>query len=362
MLIFFSETYTQYFSFLNLFNYLTFRTGGAILTSLFFSLIFGGSIINYLSSLQPVGQPIRLDGPARHIIEKTGTPTMGGLLILSSILVSVLIWARLSNVFIWITIFSCFAFGFIGFVDDYKKIYSQNNTGLKAFTKILLQIVIGFIVVFIIYKSLPNSFNTTINFPFFKNFVVDLGLFFFPFGILLIIGSANAVNLTDGLDGLAIVPVMIVTLSFGFIAYVAGNIIFSDYLKIQYIVGSGELSIFCGALVGSALGFLWFNAPPAKVFMGDTGSLSMGGAIGSLALITKHEIVLAIIGGLFVLETLSVVIQVISFKLTGKRIFRMAPLHHHFEKKGWAESTIVIRFWIITIVLALIGLATLKIR
>ena len=362
MFIFLSETYTQYFNFLNLFNYITFRTGGAILTSLFFSLIFGENIINYLSSLQPAGQPIRSDGPERHLIEKIGTPTMGGVLILSSFLISVLIWSNLENIFVWITLFSCFSFGLIGLVDDYKKIHSQNTKGIKVSTRIFFQIIISFVVVLLIYIYLPNAFNTTINFPFFKNLIVDLGLFFFPFGILLIIGSANAVNLTDGLDGLAIVPVMIVALSFAFISYVVGNIIFSDYLHIQYIPGSGELAILCGALVGSALGFLWFNAPPAKVFMGDTGALSMGGVLGTLSLITKHEIVLAIIGGLFVLETLSVIIQVISFKLTGKRIFRMAPLHHHFEKKGWAESTIVIRFWIITIVLALIGLATLKIR
>ena len=362
MFIFLSESYINYFNFLNIFNYLTFRTGGAILTSLFFSLIFGQSIINYLSSFQPLGQPIRQDGPERHIIEKAGTPTMGGLLILSSILVSVLLWARLTNIFIWITLLSCFSFGLIGFIDDYKKIISQKSQGLTASTRIIFQVLISFLIIFLIYSYLPESYNTKLNFPFLKNFVFDLGLFFFPFGIFLIIGSANAVNLTDGLDGLAIVPVMIVALSFGFIAYVSGNMIFSEYLQIQYTKGSGELSIVCGALAGAALGFLWFNAPPAKVFMGDTGSLSMGSTLGALALITKHEIVLAIIGGLFVLETFSVIIQVISFKLTGKRIFKMAPLHHHFEKKGWAESTIVIRFWIITIVLALIGLATLKIR
>ena len=332
------------------------------MTSLFFSLIFGNTIINSLSSIQPSGQPIRSDGPERHIIEKAGTPTMGGVLILSSVLVSVLIWSRLDNVFIWIALISCICFGFIGLIDDYKKVYSYDSKGIKISTRITLQIILSLIITLLIYYYLPNSFNSIINFPFFKNLILDLGYFFIPFGIFLIIGSANAVNLTDGLDGLAIVPVMIVALSFGFIAYVSGNIIFSDYLQIQYIAGSGELSTFCGSLVGAALGFLWFNAPPAKVFMGDTGALSLGGALGTLSLITKHEIVLAIIGGLFVLETLSVVIQVISFKLTGKRIFQMAPLHHHFEKKGWAESTIVIRFWIIAIVLALLGLSTLKIR
>ncbi len=362
MLIFLAEKYTNYFSFLNLFSYITFRTGGAILTALFFSLIFGNQIIDFLSRLQPSGQPIRSDGPERHIIEKAGTPTMGGVLILISILIAVLIWCDLNNSFIWIILLSIFSFGLIGLFDDYKKIKSSNTKGLSSWTRILLQIFISFFIIMLIYSFLPNSINSTITFPFFKNLILDLGIFFIPFGIFLIIGSANAVNLTDGLDGLAIVPVMIVALSFGFISYLTGNAFFSDYLQIQFVAGTGELAVICGALVGSALGFLWFNAPPAKVFMGDTGSLSMGSALGSLSIITKHEIVLAIIGGLFVLETLSVIIQVLSFKILGKRIFRMAPLHHHFEKKGWAESTIVIRFWIITIVLALIGLATLKIR
>ena len=362
MLVYIAENFTNYFSFLNLFTYITFRTGGAILTALFFSLIFGETIIKFLASLQPLGQPIRLDGPERHIIEKAGTPTMGGVLILSSILVSVFIWSDLKNIFIWITLFSIFSFGLVGLVDDYIKIRSLTTDGLKVSTRIFTQILLGFLIVLLIYYFLPQELNTVIYFPFFKNFFLDLGLFFFPFGIFLIIGSANAVNLTDGLDGLAIVPVLIVALSFAFISYVCGNIVFSNYLQIPFIIGSGELAVMCGALVGAALGFLWFNAPPAKVFMGDTGALSMGGTLGTLSLITKHEIVLAIIGGLFVLETLSVIIQVLSFKLTGKRIFKMAPLHHHFEKKGWAESTIVIRFWIISIVLALIGLATLKIR
>ena len=362
MFVYFAENYTEYFSFLNIFNYITFRTGAAILTSLFFTLLFGEIIIKFLSSLQPIGQPIRKDGPQRHIIEKIGTPTMGGILILSSILVSFFLWTRLTNIYVWISLFSCIMFGLIGFLDDYKKIYSKNSNGLKVSTRILLQVVGSFVIILLIYNQLPENINSIINFPFFKNLIIDLGIFFIVFGVLIIVGSANAVNLTDGLDGLAIVPVMIVALSFALIAYVSGNIIFSDYVQLNYIEGSGELSVFCGAIVGSALGFLWFNAPPAKVFMGDTGSLSMGGTIGTLSVITKHEIVLAIIGGLFVLETLSVIIQVISFKLTGKRIFQMAPLHHHFEKKGWAESTIVIRFWIITIVLALIGLSTLKIR
>ena len=362
MFVYLAETYTQYFTFFNLFNYISFRTGAAILTSLFFSLIFGEMIIKFLSTIQPIGQPIRSDGPERHLFEKAGTPTMGGVLILASIIISFILWAKLTNYYVWISLFACIAFGLVGFLDDYKKIYSKSSYGLKVSTRIILQIVLAFIIVFLIYSTIPENLNSTVNFPFFKNLIIDLGIFFFIFGIFIIVGSANAVNLTDGLDGLAIVPVMIVATTFAFIAYVSGNINFSEYLQINYIEGSGELSVFCGAIIGSALGFLWFNAPPAKVFMGDTGSLSLGGGIATLSIMTKHEIVLAIVGGLFVLETLSVIVQVISFKFTGKRIFQMAPLHHHFEKKGWAESTIVIRFWIITIVLALIGLATLKIR
>ena len=355
-----ANEYVNFFTYFNLFNYITFRTGAAILTSLFFSLIFGEIIIQKLITFQPIGQPIRKDGPKNHIIEKSGTPTMGGVLILSSMTVSLLLWADLSNSFIWICFLSSLIFGIIGFIDDYYKIKFQNHNGIKSSTKILLQIFFSLIIIYLIQQLLPQNINSTINFPFFKNLIIDLGIFYFVLGSLVIVGSANAVNLTDGLDGLAIVPVMIVAMSFAFISYVSGNIIFSDYLQISYIKNSGELSIFCGTLIGSSLGFLWFNAPPAKVFMGDTGSLAMGSAIGSLAIIVKHEIVLAIIGGLFVLETLSVIVQVVSFKLTGKRIFRMAPLHHHFEKKGWAESTIVIRFWIITIVLSINRFSNIK--
>ena len=354
--------FTTVFNFLNIFNYISFRTGAAVLSSLFFSLIFGEMIIKKLTDFQPLGQPIRDDGPENHILEKTGTPTMGGVLILASMTISLFLWADISNKFVWICFMTSIVFGLIGFFDDYQKIKRQNHKGTKASTRIILQIFFSFIIVYLILLFSSNEIKTTLNFPFFKNLIIDLGVFYFILGSLVIVGSANAVNLTDGLDGLAIVPVMIVAMSFAFIAYVSGNVVFSEYLQISYIKESGELSVFCGAVIGSALGFLWFNAPPAKVFMGDTGSLAMGSAIGSLALIVKHEIVLAIIGGLFVLETLSVIVQVLSFKLTGKRVFRMAPLHHHFEKKGWAESTIVIRFWIITIVLALIGLATLKIR
>ena len=362
MFKFLAEEYVNFFSFLNLFSYITFRTGAAILTSLFFSLIFGQTIIDKLSIIQPSGQPIRDDGPETHILKKQGTPTMGGLLIILSIFISIFLWADLTNPFVIISLLTCVSFGAIGFYDDFIKIKNNSSNGLKARTRISIQIIFSFIIVYLIQNNLSSSFDSSLYFPFFKNLVLDFGIFYFFIGIFIIIGSSNAVNLTDGLDGLAIVPVMIVAMSFSFIAYISGNLIFANYLQINFISGTGELSVFCGSIIGAALGFLWFNAPPAKVFMGDTGSLALGSSLGSTAIMVKHEIVLAIIGGLFVLETLSVIIQVVSFKLTGKRIFRMAPLHHHFEKKGWAESTIVIRFWIITIVLALIGLSTLKIR
>ncbi len=287
---------------------------------------------------------------------------MGGVLIILSVIISLVLWADLQNIFVWIGFLTLIIFGFIGFIDDYNKIKSNSSHGLKATTRLSLQLFFALIISIIIINNINNQIDTTIAFPFFKSLIVNFGYFYFVIALFIIVGSANAVNLTDGLDGLAIVPVMIVAMTFAFIAYVTGNIIFSDYLLITYIAGTGELSILCGTLIGAALGFLWFNAPPAKVFMGDTGSLALGATIGSIAIMVKHEIVLAIAGGLFVLETFSVIIQVISFKLTGKRVFMMAPLHHHFEKKGWAESTIVIRFWIITIVLALLSLATLKIR
>ncbi len=362
MFKFFAEEYVNYFTIFNLFNYLTFRTGAAILTSLFFSLIFGKTIIKSLSSIQPIGQPIRNDGPESHIIKKSGTPTMGGVMIIMSMLISLLLWGDLQNSFIWISTLSFLSFGIIGFFDDYRKIKNNSSYGLNTKIRIFLQLIISFLIIYLINLNLPSDISNSISFPFFKNIVVDFGIFYLFLGMFIIVGSANAVNLTDGLDGLAIVPIMIVAMTYAFISYVTGNLIFANYLHINYIFGTGELAVFCGAIIGAALGFLWFNAPPAKVFMGDTGSLALGSSIGSTAIIVKHEIILAIVGGLFVLETLSVIIQVVSFKLTGKRIFMMAPLHHHFEKKGWAESTIVIRFWIITIVLALIGLATLKIR
>ena len=350
------------FSFLNIFSYITFRSGAAILTGLFFSLIFGNYIINKLSKVQPSGQPIRTDGPESHIIAKKGTPTMGGLLIMLSVLVSTLLWADLNNRFIWISLITILVFGVIGFADDYKKIKNNSSSGISSRVRLFFQILFGLLITYLIIVNLDSGISHSMTFPFFKNFFIDFGIFYFFISIFIIIGSANAVNLTDGLDGLAIVPVMIVAMSFAFITYISGNIVFSNYLLIQYIPGTGELAVFCGSLIGAALGFLWFNAPPAKVFMGDTGSLALGASLGSIAIMCKHEILLAVIGGLFVLETLSVIIQVLIFKITGKRVFLMAPLHHHFEKKGWAESTIVIRFWIITIVLALIGLATLRIR
>ena len=361
MLYQFLLNFVDTFSFLNVFKYLTFRTGLSLITSLVIVFLIGGPLIKIFSKKQITG-PIRQDGPIDHIIKKSGTPTMGGLIIIIGIIVSTLLWADLKNIFIWTLIFVSLALGILGFIDDLLKIKFENSRGLNSRVKILGQLIIASITLFIIITYSNHEYIYDLYFPFFKNLILHLGLFFIPLGLFIIIGSSNAVNLTDGLDGLATVPVMLVALSFTFISYVVGNTIFSEYLKIQYIPDVGEISIFCGAIVGSCLGFLWYNAPPAKIFMGDTGSLSLGGSLATVAIIVKHEIVLAIIGGLFVLETISVIIQVISFKLTGKRVFMMAPIHHHFEKKGWAESTIVIRFWIIAIILALIGLATLKLR
>ncbi len=349
------------YSFLNVFKYLTFRTGLSVITSLIIVFIIGGPLIKLFSEKMITG-PIRQDGPIDHIINKSGTPTMGGLIIIIGILSSTLLWADLTNIYVWTLIFVSLSLGALGLLDDILKIKYKNSRGLKSSYKFLGQILISSITFFILISYSDHEFLYNLYFPFFKNLIWDMGVFFIPLGLFIIIGASNAVNLTDGLDGLATVPVMLVAFSFTLISYVVGNTIFSEYLKIQYIPDAGELSIFCGSVVGACLGFLWYNAPPAKIFMGDTGSLSLGGSLAAIAIIVKHEIVLAIIGGLFVLETVSVIIQVISFKLTGKRIFKMAPIHHHFEKKGWAESTIVIRFWIIAIILALIGLATLKLR
>jgi phospho-N-acetylmuramoyl-pentapeptide-transferase len=349
------------FSALNVFRYITFRTGLSVLSSMVIVFTIGGPFIKLIGEYKITG-PIRDDGPIGHIIKKTGTPTMGGLLILIGILFGTLLWADLKNPYIWILLIVVTSFGILGAIDDYTKIKRKNSNGISSGIKIIFQILLSIIAVFLLMKFGDNPHLKKLYFPFFKNFVLHLGLFFIPFAIFIIVGSSNAVNLTDGLDGLATVPVMLVAISFILICYVVGNTVFSNYLQIPYIANVGEVSVFCGSIVGSCLGFLWYNAPPAKIFMGDTGSLSLGGSLGAISIIAKHEIVLAIVGGLFVLETASVIIQVISFKLTGKRVFMMAPLHHHFEKKGWAESTVVIRFWIISIILALIGLATLKLR
>ena len=331
------------------------------MSSMIIVFLIGGPFIRFIQNHKITG-PIREDGPIDHIVKKVGTPTMGGLLILIGILFGTLLWADLSNPYIWVLLFVATSFGLLGFIDDYLKIKQKNSRVISSLTKLTFQIILSLIAIFLLLKFGNNEHLTNLYFPFFKNLVLHLGLFFIPFALFIIVGSSNAVNLTDGLDGLATVPVMLVALSFTLICYVTGNTVFSEYLQIPYIINVGEAAIFCGAIVGSCLGFLWFNAPPAKIFMGDTGSLSLGGSLGAVSLISKHEIVLGIIGGLFVLETASVIIQVVSFKLTGKRVFMMAPLHHHFEKKGWAESTVVIRFWIISIILALIGLATLKLR
>ena len=350
------------FAFFNLFRYITFRTGGAMMTALIVSFICGPIIIKGLKVHQKKGQPIREDGPEGHLITKVGTPTMGGFMILLALVVSTLLWADLHNGYIWAALCVTVSYGMIGFIDDYIKVTRQNSSGLPGKLKMLLQIFIAIVVTLYIMSLTRDPLSTSLAIPFFKTVLIDLGWFFVAFSCLVIVGSSNAVNLTDGLDGLAIGPVMIATGVFALISYVIGNSVFSNYLQFNYVPGAGELSIFCGALIGAGLGFLWYNAPPAMVFMGDTGSLAMGGALGSVAVITKHELVLAIVGGLFVLETVSVIVQVISFKMTGKRVFAMAPLHHHFEKKGWAEPTIVIRFWIIAVILAIAGLATLKLR
>ena len=353
--------YVDTLTFLNVFKYITFRTGLAFFTSLLIALIIGGPFIR-LFSTKKIFNPIREDGPTDHIVKKIGTPTMGGVIILIGLIISVLLWADLTNIYILFCLYIVTSFGLLGAYDDYKKIKNSSSTGISSKFKIIMQIILAmFGLVILTYFVDYNEFKN-LYFPFFKNLIINLGWFFIPFSIFVIVGSSNAVNLTDGLDGLATVPVILVAGCFAFISYVTGNIVFSEYLQIIYIEGAGEISIFCSAIIGACLGFLWFNAPPAKIFMGDTGSLSLGGSLGAVGIITKHEIVLAITGGLFVLEAMSVMVQVISFKLTGRRIFKMAPIHHHFEKKGWAESTIVIRFWIIAIILALVGLATLKLR
>ncbi len=347
---------------LNVFRYQTFRSGSAILFAFFLTLLIGPRIIAWLKKKQREGQPIREDGPESHLLTKKGTPTMGGLMFLISACATTLLWADISNLYVWVVLLVTIGYGAIGFADDFLKLTKRNTKGLPGRVKLLAQFLIGAVASAVVIWVTPEPLSTGLAVPFFKDVLIPFGWFFLLFATLVMMGSSNAVNLTDGLDGLAIVPVMMAAATLGFIAYLAGNANFSDYLQLHHIEGAGELAVFCGALCGAGLGFLWFNAPPAMVFMGDTGSLSMGGALGAIAVITKHELVLAIIGGVFVLETVSVIVQVISFKTTGRRVFRMAPLHHHFEKKGWAEPTIVIRFWIIAAVLALIGLSTLKLR
>jgi phospho-N-acetylmuramoyl-pentapeptide-transferase len=353
--------FVDQYTFLNVFKYLTFRTGLAMFTSMLVVLAIGTPFIKFFSTRQ-ILDPIRDDGPTEHIIKKIGTPTMGGVLILIGLFSGVFLWGNLSNNYVWFLLFIVTTFGFLGAYDDYKKIKYKNSSGISFKFKIISQILIATIGIFILYHFSNHEDLTNLYFPFFKNLIINLGWFFVPFSVFIIVGSSNAVNLTDGLDGLATVPVILVAGCFAIISYVTGNIVFSNYLQIPYIQGIGEVSVFCGAIIGSCLGFLWFNAPPAKIFMGDTGSLALGGSLGAVGIITKHEIVLAITGGLFVFEAISVIVQVVSYKLTGKRVFKMAPIHHHFEKKGWAESTVVIRFWIISIILAMIGLATLKLR
>ncbi len=351
-----------YFTPLNLFRYLTFRSGAAVFTALFISFYFGPRIIRWLKSKQAEGQPIRLDGPQSHLVTKKGTPTMGGVMILLAVSVSTLLWADLSNPYVWIVLLVTLGFGAIGFVDDYLKLTKRNSRGLSSRKKMLGQIVISLVAAFAIQAFAPPSLASHIAVPFFKDILLDAGMIYIAFVLVVMVGASNAVNLTDGLDGLAIVPIMIVAGCFALITYLVGNAVFANYLQLHFVPGAGELAVFCAALVGASLGFLWFNAPPAKVFMGDTGSLAFGGSLGAISVIAKHEFALAVIGGLFVLEAVSVIIQVASFKLTGKRVFRMAPIHHHFEKLGWQEATIVIRFWIIACIFALLGLSTLKLR
>ena len=348
---------------LNIFRYITFRTGGAIVTALLFVFFFGPRVIRSLRIRQGKGQPIRKEGPERHILQKQGTPTMGGLMILSGVTFSVLLWGNLTNPYVWVVLLLTLVYGAVGLYDDYLKVTRQSVQGFQGRIKLVIETAAALVATYAIASVGEQPFSTSISIPFFKDLMVPLGMWMFLiFGTFIIVGAGNAVNLTDGLDGLAIVPVMIAAATFGFIAYLVGNALFADYLQVHFVPGTGELAIVCGALVGAGLGFLWFNAPPALIFMGDTGSLALGGALGTIAVASKHELVLAIVGGLFVLEAVSVIVQVASYKLFGTRVFRMAPLHHHFEQKGWPESTVVVRFWIISVVLALAGLATLKLR
>jgi phospho-N-acetylmuramoyl-pentapeptide-transferase len=356
-----------YVPFLNLLKYQTFRTGMALFTAQLVVVAMGSRFIRWMQAKQGKGQPIRADGIERHVVEKAGTPTMGGVMILAGLLTGTLLWSDLSNVYVWAVILVTAGYGILGFTDDYAKVTKQSTAGVSGKVRLAMEaaIAVAAVALMIVFGTSPPEtpeLSTSVAFPIFKQLLMPLGWFYLAFGAFIIVGAANAVNFTDGLDGLATVPVMIAAAAFGFIAYLVGNYVFAQYLKLHFVPGVGEVAVYCGAMIGAGLGFLWYNAPPAKIFMGDTGSLALGGGIGAVAVATKHEIVLGIIGGLFVMETLSVMIQVVSFKLTGKRVFRMAPIHHHFEKLGWSESTVVIRFWIIAVMLALLGLATLKLR
>ena len=363
----FLEAHKVHWSGFNLLHYQTFRTGAALFTGQLTAVAMGSRFIRWMKSKQGKGQPIRSDGVERHILEKAGTPTMGGFMILAGVVVGTLVWADLSNLYVWVVLMVTVGHGALGFMDDYAKVTKQTTAGLSSGQKLAAQMVLATVAVLLIVlfgARSPESahFETSLAFPIFKQLLLNLGPVYVLFGVLVIVGASNAVNLTDGLDGLAIVPVMIAAAAFGMISYLVGNFVFARYLQVHFVPGAGELAVLCGSLVGAGMGFLWYNAPPAKIFMGDTGSLALGGCLGAIAVCTKHEVVLAIVGGLFVAEALSVMIQVAYYKRTKKRIFLMAPIHHHFEKLGWAESTVVVRFWIISIVLALIGLATLKLR
>jgi len=352
---------------LNVLRYITFRSGMALFTAQFIVMAMGSRFIAWMRAKQGKGQPIRKEGIERHILEKSGTPTMGGVMILAGLIGATLLWADLSNVYIWAVLLVTTGYGVLGFLDDYAKVTKQTTAGLSGLARLAIEAgiamaAIALIVVFAAKPPVDHALLTSVVFPVLKAAVLNLGWFYLAFGAFVIVGAANAVNFTDGLDGLATVPVMIATASFGFIAYLVGNFVFARYLQLHFIPGVGEIAVFCSALIGAGMGFLWYNAPPARIFMGDTGSLALGGAVGAIAVATRHEIVLGVIGGLFVIETLSVIIQVAWFKRTGRRVFLMAPIHHHFEKLGWSESTVVIRFWIVSLMLALLGLATLKLR
>jgi phospho-N-acetylmuramoyl-pentapeptide-transferase len=357
----------HYIPVLNLLRYLTFRSGLTLATAQLTVVAMGSRFIRWMQARQGKGQPIRAEGIERHVVEKAGTPTMGGLMFLAGIAVGTLLWADLGNPYVWVVLLVTLAFGFLGFLDDYAKVTKQTTAGISGKLRLAVEAGVALAAVYVMIQfGQPSPENahlsTSLTFPIFKRAVLDLGWFYLPFGAFVIIGASNAVNFTDGLDGLATVPVMIAAGAFGLIAYLVGNFVFANYLQLHFVPGVGEVGVFCAAMVGSCLGFLWYNAPPAKIFMGDSGALALGGGLGAVAVATKHEIVLAIVGGLFVLETVSVMVQVASFKLTGRRVFRMAPIHHHFERLGWAEPTIVIRFWIIAVMLALVGLSTLKLR